>query len=322
MPEKCLIIGLGQIGMGYDLEHDPQQVVYTHARAFSIHRRFELVGAVDRSKSQRDLFRQHYGKPAYSTIASAVREQQVSVVVIAAPTAQHSLILKEVLENLTPKLILCEKPLAYDLGEAREMVAACERAGVKLFVNYMRRADPGSIEIKARIKSGQISMPIKGVVWYSKGFLHNGSHFFNLLEFWLGPFVRSKMLDEGHLVDNQDVEPDVQIEFERGKVVFIAAWEEAFSHYTIELLSPSGRLRYDRGGEAIAWQQVHADPNITGYQILENTTEMIINGMDKYQKYVVDQLADALLDKPVTLSTGRQSLATLDAMHQIIIKRQ
>jgi hypothetical protein len=81
-------------------------------------------------------------------------------------------------------------------------------------------------------------------------------------------------------------------------------------------------LRYDRGGEAIAWQQVHADPNITGYQILETTTEMIINGMDKYQKYVVDQLADALLDKPVTLSTGRQSLATLDAMHQIIIKRQ
>ena len=98
-------------------------------------------------------------------------------------SVQHSLTLKEVLAHSTPKLILCEKPLAYDLDEAGEMVEACESAGVKLFVNYMRRADPGAIEIKARIESGQIATPIKGVAWYSKGFLHNGSHFFNLLEF-------------------------------------------------------------------------------------------------------------------------------------------
>ena len=32
MPEKCLIIGLGHIGMGYDLEHDPAKAVYSHAR--------------------------------------------------------------------------------------------------------------------------------------------------------------------------------------------------------------------------------------------------------------------------------------------------
>ncbi len=322
MVDKCLLIGLGQIGMGYDLALDPAKAVYTHARAFSAHPAFELIGAVDPIETQRDLFKQHYGQPAYPTNASALQAQTASVVVIASPTAQHSVTLKEVLAHSTPKLILCEKPLAYDLDEAREMVEACESAGVKLFVNYMRRADPGAIEIKARIESGQIAAPIKGVVWYSKGFLHNGSHFFNLLEFWLGSFIKAKIMDAGRLWDNQDPEPDVQVEFERGKVAFIAAWEEAFSHYTIELLSTSGRLRYEHGGESIAWQSTHADPNIAGYEILQNEPELVTNGMSHYQWNVVDQLADALANKPLTLSTGKQSLATLEAMRQIINQRQ
>ena len=321
MVDKCMIIGLGQIGMGYDLALDPVKAVYTHARAFSIHPEFELVGAVDPSETQCDLFKQHYGQTTYPTIANALQAQKVSVVVLASPTVQHSLTLKEVLAHSTPKLILCEKPLAYDLDEAREMVEACESAGVKLFVNYMRRADPGAIEIKASIESGQIAAPIKGVAWYSKGFLHSGSHFFNLLEFWLGSFIKAKILDAGRLWDNQDPEPDVQVEFERGKVIFIAAWEEAFSHYTIELLSQSGRLRYEQGGDSIAWQSIHADPNIAGYEILQNEPEMVTNDMNHYQWNVVDQLADALADKQHTLSTGRQSLATLEAMHQIINQR-
>jgi predicted dehydrogenase len=321
MTEKCMIIGLGQIGMGYDLALDSAKAVYTHARAFSIHPSFELVGAVDPVATQRDIFEQHYGQPAYPDIAGVLQAKIASVVVIASPTAQHSIALKEVLSHSTPNVILCEKPLAYNLAEAREMVEACDSAGVKLFVNYMRRADPGAIDVKERIKSGQIAAPFKGIVWYSKGFLHNGSHFFNLLEFWIGSFVRAKILDAGRLWDNQDPEPDVHVEFERGKVVFIAAWEEAFSHYTIELLSSSGRLRYEHGGESISWQSTHADPNIAGYRILQKSPEMVANGMNRYQWHVAEQLTNALEDKPHNLCTGRQALATLEAMHQIINQR-
>jgi predicted dehydrogenase len=321
MPENCLVIGLGQIGMGYDLALDPGQAVYSHARALSLHPAFQLVGAVDPSIAQRSIFETHYLLPAYQDISEAFEVQRASVVVIASPTAQHSAVLREVLSNRLPRVILCEKPLAYDLAEARYMVEACELAGVKLFVNYMRRADPGAIEVKERINSGQIGSPIKGVAWYSKGFLHNGSHLFNLLEFWLGSFVKAKLLDPGRLWDNHDPEPDVHVEFERGKVVFAAAWEEAYSNYTIELLSPAGRLRYEQGGEAIAWQEIYSDPIFSGYKILQPTPEIIENGMRRYQWHVADQLADALADKPHNLCTGRQALATLKAMHLIINER-
>ncbi|MFA5824703.1 MAG: Gfo/Idh/MocA family oxidoreductase [Gallionellaceae bacterium] len=321
MPEKVLIIGLGQIGMGYDLALDPDEAIYSHARAFSAHPAFELSCAVDPNESQRDQFIQHYSQPAYADLESALNEKAASVVVIASPTVNHSKTLATVLANSNPKVILCEKPLAYDLNEARRMVEACEKSGVKLFVNYIRRTDPGAIEVKHLIDRGEIVGPIKGVVWYSKGFLHNGSHFFNLLEFWLGAFVKAKMLDAGRVLGERDYEPDVQVEFERGKVVFLAAREEAYSHYTIELVSPAGRLRYEKGGELIVWQSTQSDEKISSYNVLRDVPDIIPNDMNRYAWNVADHLAEAIAGKPHSLCTGRQALHTLEAMHQIIAAR-
>jgi len=321
MAEKSLIIGLGQIGMGYDLLLDPAKFVFSHARAFSLHEAFELSGAVDPSSAQRRLFESHYNKPAYADTESALRAEKPAVVVIATPTALHREAVHTILSHSKPKVILCEKPLAYNPLEAREMVEACQSAGVKLFVNYMRRVDIGALEVKRRIDEGLLSAPIKGVAWYSKGFLHNGSHFFNLLEFWLGSFVRAGLLDRGRLWDNKDPEPDVHVEFENGKVVFISAWEEAFSHHTIELLCPSGRLRYEQGGASITWQSTTPHPTISGYRVLQPAVEEIVTGMNRNQWYVSDQVADFLAGRRYTLCTGNQALATLEAMQQIINQR-
>jgi predicted dehydrogenase len=295
--------------------------VYSHARAFSLHPAFELCGGVDPSPAQRAIFESHYSQSAYLDIQSALEVEKPSIVVIALPTMLHGEAINTVLSHSTPKVILCEKPLSYDLIEARRMVETCERAGVKLFVNYIRRADPGAIEVKELIASGKIAGPIKGVAWYSKGFLHNGSHFFNLLEFWLGAFVRAKILDAGRVLGERDSEPDVQVEFERGKVVFLAAREEAYSHYTIELVSQTGRLRYEKGGELIAWQSTQSDEKISSYNVLRDVPDIIPNDMNRYAWNVADHLAVAIAGKSHSLCTGRQALHTLDAMHQITAAR-
>ena len=318
MLDKCLIIGLGQIGMGYDLDLNPETHIYTHARAITLHAAFNLIGAVDTSGKQSAVFEKYYNKPVYVDLVNALETELPDVVVIANPTNKHCETLKTILQNSKPKVILCEKPLAYDLVEARVMVEICEKADVKLFVNYMRRSDPGAVEIKKRIEGGEISSPIKGFVWYSKGFFHNGSHFFNLLEYWLGGFQKANVLDSGRLWDEHDPEPDVQVEFERGKIVFQAAWEESYSHCTIELLSPSGRLRYDQGGEYISWQTTQSDPFFTGYKSLITEPEIIPNCMNRYQWSVIEQLENALNEKHHNLCTGRQAFVTLEAMQQVI----
>ena len=65
----------------------------------------------------------------------------------------------------------------------------------------------------------------------------------------------------------------------------------------------------------------HVDPNISGYQILKTPPEMIFNDLKRYQWHVANQLAKALADEPNTLSTGRQALATIEAIHKIINPR-
>lgn len=318
MSVVVLIVGLGQIGMGYDLHLEPNGHVYSHARAFSQHPRFRLIGGVDPDEQQRQIFTRTYGCPAYGDVETALERHQPDLFIIAVPTQFHNQALQRALERSHPKIILCEKPLSYDLQEARSMVQACAAKGVMLYVNYMRRSDPGVIEIKRRIVNNEFGAPIKGIAWYSKGFFHNGSHLFNLLEYWLGPMKGSVVLNRGRLWNDTDPEPDIQITFERGNVVFLAAWEEAFSHYTVELLSPNGRLRYEQGGELIHWQPVQPDPHFQGYNVLSAKPEIIGSGMNRYQWHVAEQLARALDGQEAQLCGGADALQTLESMQQII----
>jgi len=318
MSKGCLIIGLGKIGMEYDFNVPCDQAVFTHTRAFSIHPEFELLGAVDLSSEKRSMFTQKYDKPAFVNITEALQCTNPQIVVIASPTDYHKVIIEEVLNFSKPLAILCEKPLAYNISDARFMVELCEQKGVRLFVNYIRRSEPGAIEVRNLINKRIIEAPIKGIVWYSKGFLHNGSHFFNLLEFWLGTFQNAKIISEGRISQGNDSEPDASVEFENGKIIFLAAWEESFSHNTIELLSPSGRLRYEIGGEYITWQSIVPDPSFPDYSVLKNPPEIIPNSMHLYQWHVVDQLSKVLSGQNASICSGEEALRTLENMKQII----
>ena len=56
MSKTCLIIGLGQIGMGYDYKLVNKSVIYTHAHAIEKHPKFNLIGGVDNSEEKKILF--------------------------------------------------------------------------------------------------------------------------------------------------------------------------------------------------------------------------------------------------------------------------
>lgn len=318
MRHTVLIVGLGQIGMGYDLHLDPAKIVYTHARAFGVHPAFRLVGGVDPDEGRRACFVEAYGAPAYDEVGGAVAATRPDLVVIAVPTEFHHGVLQAVLAHAAPRLILCEKPLSYDLGEAQAMVKACAAKGTKLQVNYMRRSDPGVVEIRRRIVAGEMGDEFKGVVWYSKGLFHTGSHFFNLVQYWLGPRQESRLVRRGRDWDGRDPEPDAALTFERGTVVFLAAWEEAFSHYTVELVSRRGRLRYEEGGKRIEWQATEPDPEVPCYTVLSARRETIASGMDRYQWHVVEQLAQVLAGRPAETCDGDEALQTLIGLNQIL----
>ena len=113
----------------------------------------------------------------------------------------------------------------------------------------------------------------------------------------------------------------MQISFRDGKMVFLAAREEMFSHYTLELVAANGRLRYEQGGQRVDWQAAGAGA-FKGYRVLESEVETLPNGMSQYQWHVAEQIA-AVLAGPGEhrLCTGAQALITLESLHAIMALR-
>lgn len=309
---KVLLVGLGQIAMGYDIGYRSDDLILTHAHAFAVHPEFQLVGGVDSNKDRCALFAKHYEGYSGTDLRGALEFTKPDVVVIGVPTETHYAVLQDILESSSVRLILCEKPLANKIQEGRAMVAACREKGCMLYVNYQRRVDPSSREIKRRLIDGRIANPVKGVAWYSKGLLHNGSHFSNLLEYWLGPIKNFRVIEVGRLWDDNDPEPDVQMTFGLGTVTFMAAKEENFSHHEIQLVAPNGCLRYEHGGGKVLWQPAIVDPTVEGYNVLASDCEVICSESHKLQWHVTDSVSACLSGRSSSLCSGKDALQTLE----------
>lgn len=312
--KSVLLIGLGNVAVGYDAADASSPKVLSHARAFSRHPGFRLAGGVDPNGDCRRRFADGYGVPTYADIATAMGELSPDVVVVATPTALHLETVNAVFAAGQPQAMLCEKPLAYDLGEARQISAACAQHGCALHVNFFRQAEPGVAEIRARLADGRIGSPLKGIVWYSKGMFNSGVHFLSLLQNLLGEVTAVKLINPGRLWHGSDPEPDVEIAFAAGRVVFFAAREEDFFHNAIELIAPNGRLRYESGGAHIVWQGVEEDARFRGYTRLSEIGETIPADFDRIQWYVAEQLAAALQGRPAQLCSGAEALRTQEVL--------
>lgn len=317
MKHKVLLIGLGNVGLGYDYSVTDRRVVLTHAKAFASHSSFELVAGVDSDEAARSRFHDRYGVWATSDLVQALRRSEPDVVVVATPTLHHPMALQEILRHAQPKLILCEKPLSYSLEAARTMVESCREKNCLLYVNYSRRTDPGVLEIKRRLVTGEITPPFQGVAWYTKGLLHNGSHFTNLLEFWLGPILRVSIVDPGNDDGGPDIQPDLTLFFKDAAVTLLAAKAKSFTHHEIQIVADNGCLRYERGGGKITWQPLEANPLFPNSIILSDNRRELETDTERLQLRVADCIDARLNGNETTLCSGEEALGTLETILHI-----
>ena len=311
------ILGLGEIGMGYDKGLRGSTHVYTHARAFDLHPGFSLVGAYEPNPRKRAEFHAKYKKPVFSSVDKMFKEVRPEVVVVASPTSEHKKSVAAALEGENVLAILCEKPLAANIEDSIQIVQACKKKRKALYVNFIRRADPGILEVKERIESRQIKGPFKSVVWYSKGLLHNGSHFVDLMTFWFGPIHKVSLIAKENKLRKDKIEPDCRFDFESGSVVFLAAKEKNFSHYTFEIVAQNGRLRLETDGK-ILWQAAESNPYFSGRRKLNVQPEVIRGDMARYQLNIAEHLYRALLGKKHALCFGSEALTSQKWISKIL----
>ena len=136
-PLPCAVIGLGRIASS--LEDDPyREKPCTHAGAIRAHPHTYICGGVDANPKKRLAFEKKWQAPTYPTWERLFAAQRPGIVHIATPPQSHLFYLQAGLDNQVPVLI-CEKPLAYDLKEAHNLVKRIADSPSKVIVNHERR---------------------------------------------------------------------------------------------------------------------------------------------------------------------------------------
>ena len=131
--------------------------VFTHLRALR-NAGIEVRALVGRDPAKTQARAKLLGVPrACTSLREALDDKGVHIVTVATPPSTHAVLVHEAVD--AGKHILCEKPFAMNLAEARGMLAAAERAQVVHVLGVeFRFATPHEL-LRRTIAAGAIGQP-------------------------------------------------------------------------------------------------------------------------------------------------------------------
>ena len=116
-----------------------------HAACYENLPNAQLVGIVDEDVEKAKETADTYGAKVYPSLEGLLSEP-VDIVDICVPTYLHKGIVIE--SAKAGKNVLCEKPIALNVGDADEVISETKRAGVKFMVAHVIRFWPEYVKFK------------------------------------------------------------------------------------------------------------------------------------------------------------------------------
>jgi scyllo-inositol 2-dehydrogenase (NAD+) len=95
---------------------------------------------------------------SYGTLEAMLECKDLDAVLIATPDKFHAQAVG--IAARAGKDILCEKPLALNIADARAALETVSKAHVRLQIGFMRRYDPAYAAAMKRIDAGEIGVPV------------------------------------------------------------------------------------------------------------------------------------------------------------------
>jgi len=300
-----------------------------HAQAYSRHHAVDFVAACDLDASRAQRIAETYGARRHTTrLGDLLDDPEVHAVSIATPDHAHRDVAIACAE--AGKHILIEKPLAITVADAAAIVAAAERAGVTLMVDFHNRVNPPMVTARAAVERGDlgrvayvyarlsntVAVPKDMLVWSGKSsalwFL--GSHMIDIVGWILRDRpTRAYVVSRDGILKAQGIDaPDFHVatvEYAGGAVaVFEHAWilprsENVVKDLKLEILGSAGAMRIDGSHSRVAELFTEAKgsyPDMLVPPFGPHLTGFVLDA-------IVHFIAAVTEGKPV-LATGREGL--------------
>jgi len=145
--------GIGCIGAGF-IMRDVHLAAYREAG-------FNPVAIASRTPAHAQAAAEQWAIPAvHATWHELLADAAVEIVDIAYPPDQHLEIVREAVRHPHVRGILVQKPAAFTIEEAAEMVRLTDDAGIKLGVNHNMRYDQSMRALKTLLDRGELGEPV------------------------------------------------------------------------------------------------------------------------------------------------------------------
>ena len=302
-----------------------------HAEAYIANLRaipgVEVMGVADEDTGRGQRFAQAHHTlfyPDYEALLSAGPEG----VIVCSENSRHRRLVE--LAAAAGVHVLCEKPLATNVPDARAMVEACEKANVLLMTAFPMRFSAPLIEIKTRLDSGELGrvycfnatnngeLPTKHRAWFADPDLAGGGavmdhtvHLVDIMRWYLGSEVREVYARTNHIFNADEVNVETGglelLTFQNGVFSTIdASWSRpsywpTWGGLDFEMVTERGSVLVD------AFKQ-----NITVYRQALQRPVWYSWGSDANQAMVAE-FAAAIMELRQPLVTGVDGLRAVEA---------
>jgi len=247
------IIGTGRIG--FLLENDPLRIKpCTHAGGIIKNKKLTLTCACDINKKRLSAFQKKYNvSRLYTDYIKMLNNEKLDAVVISTWTDAHKDITLQAAQAGI-KVIICEKPMAFNSKDCLTMIHTCKKYHAKLIINHERRYDPlykKTKELVHKKKIGDVRTVIANVLtsasFKKKSFqidksslLHDGTHLIDIAFYLFGEPRTIK----GFIPSYQKDTVYGTIEFKNRVILFLeAGGNRKYFNFELDIQGTKGRIK-------------------------------------------------------------------------------
>jgi len=307
---KAAVIGLGNIGFLFNLDSRRKET-WSHVSAYEKCPKTELAGVVEIDADKRRIFKRHYSAiPVFNTIEDLLSSVPADIVSICTPTPTHHSLLKRV-AAFPVKAVFCEKPIAEDIKNGKEMIELCRRKRIILCVNHVRRWEGSYRCVRDIVFKGKIGNVSTVNALYSGGVFNIGTHLFDTVRMIIG---KDAEIASGILTGADGADPDVSgwIKFGPDTACLVSATgKRADLVFEIDAIGSEGRVRIVENGVSIQLCLFKKSRRYSGYRELVPGRFRLPRKRDRFIAAVDDVVSVIDGRKKEVDCSGEDALAAL-----------